>query len=129
MMATNVVAFMLVPGFFPMQLGEDGSAFTNATGVILGTLSVIFLLLAIGFGAVAYRNWFRYYSIGILVAFFVLTIFGLLATPQVPVGQPESSVGAQERTMSYSYLLWQAVLALALLRAKKDPNSTGTSHA
>jgi len=96
-----------------MQLGAAVSTIT----VVLGAVSMIFFLLAIGFGAAAHRNWFRFYSIGILVTFLVLTIFGFLVAPQIAAGT--SLVGVQERTMIYGYLLWVVVLDIVLLRAEK----------
>lgn len=105
MMFGNVV-FTLTGAFFPMQPGAAVSTIT----VVLGAVSMIFFLLAIGFGAAAYRNWFGLFSTGILVAFLVLTFLGLMA------GTPH--IGVQERTMAYTYALWQAVLAIVLLQAE-----------
>src|ERR1700693_1069848 len=62
--------------FFPNRLGETPKPLSP--GVILTATGVISLLVAIGFGAAAYRNWFRFYSIGTLLAFAVLTVLGLL---------------------------------------------------
>lgn len=96
----------LIWAFFPMQLGEAPSNIN----VVLGALSMIFFLLAIGFGAATYKNWFRLFSIGILATFLILAIFGFIVAT--------SSIGAQERTMTYSYVLWLAVLSILLLRIK-----------
>lgn len=105
MILGNVV-ITLIWAFFPMQLGET----VSILNVILGAVSMIFFLLAIGFGAAAYRNWFRFYSVGILVIFLVLTIFGLMAATH--------HIGVQERIMTYSYVLWLVVLSIVLLRIK-----------
>lgn len=106
MILANVIV-TLIWVFFPMQLGETA----NNLNVILGAVSMIFFLLAIGFGAAAYRNWFRYCSVGILVTFLVLTIFGVMANTH--------HIGAQERIMTYSNVLWLMVLSIVLLRIKK----------
>ncbi len=106
MMLGNVV-FTLVGAFFPMLPGEA----VSTTTVLAGAVSMVFFLLAIGFGAAAHRSWFRLFSTGILVVFLVLTILGLMAAT--------SQIGVQERTMAYSYALWQAVLAIVLLSAEK----------
>ncbi len=106
MMLGNVI-FILIGALFPMQPGDA----VSTAAVIVGGVSMVFFLLAIGFGAVANRSWFRLFSTGILVVFLVLTILGLMAA--------SSQVGVQERTMAYSYALWQAVLAIVLLRIEK----------
>lgn len=48
---------------------------------------MVFFLLAIAFAEAALHLWFRVLSIGILRAYAVLTVAGLLVTaPQVPPG-------------------------------------------
>jgi formate/nitrite transporter FocA (FNT family) len=64
---------------------------------------------------VAFHNWFRWYSIGTLLTFGLLTVFGLVAQT--------ARVGLQERTMIYGCLLWVALLAIVLLGAE-----TGTAR-
>jgi hypothetical protein len=110
----NAVIGFIVVIFFPMHLGET----VSAMHLILMAVSVLFFqMLIIVFGAVAFRNWFRFYSIGTLLAFIALTIFGLFVAPQVISGPPQS--GLQERVMAYGCLLWQAMLSAVLLRSQK----------
>jgi len=89
-----------------MQLGET----VSNINVILGAVSMIFFLLAIGFGAAAHRNWFRFFSVGILVLFLVQTIFGVMAATH--------HIGTQEHIMTYCYMLWLMVLSTVLLLIK-----------
>jgi len=107
----NAALTIVAVTFFPMHLGEPLSV------IHLGLMAVNVILLqmlTIIFGVVAFRNWYRYYSIGTLLAFFVLTVFGIFVAPQIIPGFPQS--GLQERVMGYAYLLWQVLLSLALLR-------------
>lgn len=119
----NAVISMVVVTFFPMHLGEA----VGAIHLGLMAFNVIFLqMLTIVLGAVAFKNWFRLYSLGTILAFLVLTVFGIFIAPQLIPGPPQS--GLQERVMGYGYLLWQALLSLALLRMKtatpkNSPNS------
>jgi hypothetical protein len=111
----NVAVSIVVVTFFPMHLGESLSA------IHLGLMAVNVILLqmlTIVFGTVAFRNWFRYYSIGTLLAFLVLTFFGIFLAPQIISGPPQS--GLQERVMGYGYLLWQALFSLVLLRMESE---------
>lgn len=116
-------AFLLIGGFFPFHLDEDLSASANTVNTIVIGVSVLFLLLAIGFGAAAFRNWFRFFSIGIFLIFLVEDVWATRHTPFVLGGQRGPLVGVQERTMLFSYLIWLVVLAIVLLRTKKrlDP--------
>jgi len=116
-------AFLLIGGFFPFHLDEEMSTFGNTMNTIVIGISVVFLLLAIGFGAAAFRNWFRYLSIGVFLIFLVGDVWATRHTPFALGGQRGPLVGVQERTMLFSYLLWVVALAIVLMRAKKglDP--------
>ena len=87
----------MLANFFPMHPGEDMGSPANTMNVATLGLSLILLLIAILSGAFAYKNWFRLYSLGTLLAFLVLTILGL--------SQVTPHVGAQERTIAYGCLL------------------------
>lgn len=106
LLVANGIVGLTATAFFPMQAGIRPSP--ASVGVILGAAGVIFLVVAIGFGAAAFTNWFRVYSIATLLVFAVLTIVGVAA-------QSEPRIGLQERVMSYGMLLWVGLLALVLL--------------
>jgi len=103
---------------FPMHLGEPVSSLANTMHSIFAGVEVLFTLLSIGFGAAAYRNWFRFYSIGTILT---LLIAGVVAFWLAATGQPTQWFGLIERINVYGYELWMAVLAIILLRAKKGP--------
>jgi len=106
---------------FPMHLGEPVSSLANIMHSIFAGIQVLFILLATGFGAVAYRNWFRFYSIGTILALLLTGVvaFGLAAAGQNPLTPPW--FGVIERINVYGYLLWQVMLAIIILRAEKEP--------
>ncbi len=101
---------------FPLHPGEPVSSFANTMHSIFAGIQVILTFLAIGFGAVAYRNWFRFYSIGTILTLLVAGFgsFWLAAS-----GQPTSWFGVIERINVYGYLLWVSVLSVVLLREEK----------
>jgi hypothetical protein len=117
LLAGNAVFFMIAVVFFPLHPGEPVNSPANTLNTIIMAVSVFLLLFAIGFGAAGNHNWIRYFSIGILLVFLVLTILGIYVFPRMAAGPPVSRVGIQERTMFYSELLWLALQALVLLRA------------
>ena len=117
LLAGNAVFSVVAVTFFPMHLGEAANSPANTMNVILMGMSVLFFFLAICFGAAASRNWFRYYSIGTILVFFVLDILATLGTKPAFGGHPGPLVGVQERTMIYGELLWLALQAIVLLRA------------
>lgn len=105
--------------FFPMRSGEPASS----VNVGFGAVSMVFFLLAIGCGAVAYRGLFRLYSSATLLAYLGLTVWGVSRGDAATTGS-SASVGVQERTMVAGYLLWVTVLAVLLLRAEKRRSLT-----
>ena len=106
---------------FPMHLGEPVSSFANTMHSIFAGVQVLLTLLAIGFGAVAYRKWFRFYSIGTILTLLVAGVVGFgLAAAQGGIAPPQW-FGVIERINVYGYLLWVAVLAVVLLRMEKGP--------
>jgi hypothetical protein len=108
------------PQFFPEDLSQAVSAFTNAMHIILTAITVLSILLQIGFGAAAFGKHFRFYSIGTLL---IVLAFGVLAGQQAPAlaaGQPTPWVGLLERINIYSYMLWVMVLSVTLLRTLSD---------
>ena len=103
---------------FPMHLGEPVSSFANTIHSIFAGVQVLLILVTIGFGAIAYRNWFRFYSIGTILT---LLFAGVVAVWLAATGQAKSWFGAIERINVYGYLLWVVVLAIVLLREEKRP--------
>ncbi len=133
LLAENGVASLVATTFFPKHLDEAASAAPNLINTVVMASGVVCFLLAMGFGAAARRGWFRYYSIGTLAAFVVLSI----TRPVLPI--PASAVnssltGVQERTMMYGFVLWLTALSLLLLlehhsgKPRRPINRTGVRN-
>ncbi|MGC9469586.1 MAG: DUF998 domain-containing protein [Anaerolineae bacterium] len=109
----NAVAGLIATVFFPTHFGER-PAFGTAN-VIIMLLSVVCFVLAMVVGAAAFRGWFRALSIAIPVAYVLLAVLRFTTASPAAEGAAVSMVGAQERTMGYSFLLWVMALAIHLL--------------
>jgi hypothetical protein len=116
LLAGNAVFSSLGIAFFPLHLNEAVDSPANRVNTIIMATGVFLLIFAIGFAAVGNHNWFRYFSIGILLLFIVLTMLGLWVFPHLSSAQPVTRVGIQERTMIYSEMLWLALQAVVLLK-------------
>jgi hypothetical membrane protein len=123
-----LVGLVLHP-FFPMSSRGMEAGFNDTMHATLTFVFVFLVLAAVICGAVAYRGWFRLYSIGSLV---VMAVFGGLAAaamPRIAGNLPTPWLGVFERANSYVYLAWLAVLAITVLRrslADATPETTGT---
>ena len=106
---------------FPMHLGEPVSSTANTIHSIFAGIQVLLTLLSIGFGAAAYRNWFRFYSIGTLLTLLIAGVVAFwMAAAQGGIAAPQW-FGLIERINVYGYDLWMAVLVIVLLRAENEP--------
>ena len=61
----------LAAPFFPMHMRGAGVTLTDTMHKILTMVTVLLMLTAIGFGAAAFRKWFRFYSIATIVILLV----------------------------------------------------------
>jgi len=114
--------------FAPMHqrevLASGGSTLTDTIHIlIMSPVSAIFMMVSMGFAAVAFKNWFRIFSIAsiiILLAFGALTGLG---APDVNANLPTPWLGVIERIMLGVFLLWTVVLAVILLQKEKRVGS------
>lgn len=117
-------ALGLIWPFAPMHLRETlaagGGTLSDTLHIALGSVTVVLMLLAIGFGAAAFGKTFRLYSIVSLV---ILAMFGgltFLEAPKVGANLPTPWIGVWERINIAVFLIWVVVLAIALWRGQ-DP--------
>lgn len=106
---------------FPMHRREalargEGSR-TDTMHIAFTSVNSLLILLAIGSASSAFGKRFRLYSIGTILV--LLVTGGLTATqaPRVEADLPTPWAGVSERISIGGYLLWQMVLATALLRS------------
>jgi hypothetical protein len=86
--------------------------------LILGALTVLLMLSAIGSGAAAWGKRFRVYSVATLLIVLVFGILTGLGSPGIAANLPTPWLGLWERISIAAFLLWVIVLAIALLRGE-----------
>ena len=99
-------------------LAAGGGTLTDASHIILANVTVLFILLAIGFGATAFGKRFRLYSVGTILILLLVGVLVGLDGPRLAANLPTPWVGVTERINVYGYLLWVAVVAITLLRVE-----------
>jgi hypothetical protein len=109
----NAVTGLVATLFFPTRFGER--PIFGSPGVLIMFVSVVFFVLAMVFGALAFRGWLRILSIAIPVTYVLLAVWRFATANTSLTGEVLSLVGMQERTMSYSFLVWVMALAMYLL--------------
>jgi len=115
LLAAGAVGLILHP-FFPMSSRGMEFGFNDTMHQILTGVWGLPVSPAVVFAAVAYRGWFRLYSIVSLV---VMMVFGWLAmTAMEGVGEnvPTPWAGGFERINAYVLMAWLVVLAVTVMR-------------
>lgn len=103
--------------FFPMHLRGAEPTFSDTMHIALAGATVLLILLAVLFAAGPFGRGFRLYSVATLA---VMIVFGGLAAldgPRLAAQLPTPWLGVTERINVGAYLLWTAMLSLALLRS------------
>lgn len=99
-------------------LAAGGGTPSDTLHVVLGVMTVLFMLVALGFGATAFGTRFRLYSIVTILILFVFGAFTGLDSSRLQANLPTPWIGLWERITIFGFLLWVVVLAVALLRAR-----------
>jgi membrane protease YdiL (CAAX protease family) len=116
---------LVVTLFFPMHMRGVEGTLTDAMHATLTLVGNLFFLLAIGFGATAFGKRFRLYSIATMVLIVVGGVLAGLDAPQMAADLPTPWMGLWERMDAFAYVLWMAVLAIALLRTRVERPKDG----
>jgi hypothetical protein len=118
------VLWPLAPMHLRAVLAAGGGTWTDTLHLVLASVTVLLMLLAIVCAASAFGKPFRRYCIAtlaILVAFGALTF---VDAPRLAANLPTPWMGVWERINLGVFLLWVAVLAVALLRARDTAATT-----
>jgi hypothetical protein len=111
--------------FFPMHTREvvaaGGSTLSDTMHVALTIVLSLLFLLAMGFGAAAFGKRFRVYSVTTILTLLVFGALTSMHTSALAANEPTPWQGVYERINIGAYLLWMTVLAIALLRARRQP--------
>jgi hypothetical membrane protein len=114
LIASSIVGFF-THVVFPMSSRWMEPSFTDTMHIIGTGVWSLFVLVAMVLSAVAYRGWFRRYSI---VTLLVLVGFGTAAS--IAMGGLEEDLtpwaGGFERINAYAFFAWLVVLAVTVMR-------------
>jgi hypothetical protein len=114
--------------FAPMHqrevLAAGGGTISDTMHLVLSFVTVLLMLSAIGFGAAAFGEAFRFYSIISLVMLLTFGILTGLEAPNVESNGSTPLIGVWERINIGIFLLWIVILATVLL-GRKEQNKFG----
>lgn len=122
LMVAHAVLNLIVGPFSSMHqreaLAAGGATLSDTLHLILVGVGVFIFLSEIAFAATVFGKRFRLYSLATIVAMLIFGFITSLYAPEVQANEPTPWAGVYERINAYGYMLWLAVLAIALLRGQ-----------
>jgi hypothetical protein len=122
-------ALGLVWPFAPMHLREvlaaGGGTAADTLHLVLGGVTEVIYLVALGYAAMALGKAFRFYSLATLLALVAFGVLMVREAPLISANQPTPLIGVSERINIGAFLLWMVVLAIVLLARRRSPDTRG----
>jgi pimeloyl-ACP methyl ester carboxylesterase len=105
-------------GWLPMHqrevLAAGGGTLTDTMHLLWSVITVSLMMVEMGFAAAAFGRRFRSYTVVTMVVLFVFGALTFRSAPGVAANLPTPWLGVWERINVLGFMVWQAVLALAL---------------
>ena len=117
MIWANAADSLILWNFFPMHMRGVPPTFTDIMHALLAINP--FVLMTLALGAVAFKNWFRFYSVATILTVLILAASAFAYIPELQANQPTHGLGLAERAGQYAHQLWHAVLAIMLIREQR----------
>jgi hypothetical protein len=123
--ALFVVSGLIGLGWLPMHqrevLAAGGGTLTDTMHIVWSVVTVLLMMLQMGFAAAAaFGRRFRIYTIATMVVLFFFGALTFRTAPGVAANLPTPWLGVWERINVLGFMVWQAVLAMALLRSEGE---------
>ena len=114
MVLANAANSLVLWNFFPMHMRGVPATFTDGMHGILAINP--FVLLSTVLGIAAFKRSFRAYSAATALVLLVCALMSVSHVSAFVANQPTPGMGLLERIAQYAHQLWQAMLAVVLMR-------------
>lgn len=101
-------------------VAAGGGTITDTLHIAWAIITLLLMMLMMGFGAAALGKRFRFYTIATWVIFTGFGILTWLESPGIEKSLPTPWIGLWERINIGAFMLWIIVLAIVLLKNGKD---------
>jgi amino acid transporter len=108
----------------PMHQRGQQPTLTDTLHIVWASVTVLFMMVMMGFGAGAFGKTFRIYTLASLSLHLVFGILTSLEAPNIPINGPTPTIGLWERINIGVFMLWIAVLS-GIVIARSRPTSVG----
>lgn len=117
MLACSAINGLVLWNFFPMHMRGAERTMTDTMHLVLAANP--FVLLSLLFGAAAFRNGFRVYTIATIIVLLALAFYGFSYASAVATNAQTPWMGLTERIAQYAVGLWQMMLAAVQWRERR----------
>ncbi len=120
-----IISFCIVNFYWPPMhqrevLAAGGGTLTDTLHIVWASITLLFMMLMMGFGAAALGKGFRLYTIATFVVFLVFGILSFMESTGMEAGLPTRWMGLWERINIGAFMLWVIVFAINLLRLQRS---------
>jgi len=100
-------------------LAAGGGTFTDTWHIVMSVITVLLMIVSIGFGAAAFGKGFRFYSIVTILVFIVFGILTFIESPNIDKNLPTPYIGLWERINIAAFMVWVLMFSAILLRLER----------
>jgi hypothetical protein len=120
-----IISFSIVNFYWPPMhqrevLAAGGGTITDTLHIVWASITLLFMMLMMGFGAAALGKGFRLYTVATFVVFLVFGILTFIESTGMEAGLPTRWMGIWERINISAFMLWVIVFAINLLRMQRS---------
>jgi hypothetical protein len=119
--AASAIDAMVLWNVYPMHMRGEERTFTDLMHLVLAANPFVLATLIISI--FAFRNGFRRFSVAVLGAVLLLSIFGFSYATAVDTNGATPGLGLIERLGQYLYQVWQVALVTVLLRRLRSADA------
>ena len=115
-----IIAYCIFNFYWPPMhmrevIASGGGTLSDTLHLVWAMITLLFMMLLMGFGAAGLGKRFRYYTFATWVVFILFGVLTFMESPGIEANLPTPYIGLWERINIGAFLLWVAVLAIVLL--------------
>lgn len=100
-------------------IAGGGGTLTDTLHIVWATMTIIFMMLMMGFGAAALSKKFRIYTMATFAVFIICGVLTFMASPAMSANMPTPWMGLWERINIAAFMIWVIVFAFKLLERQE----------
>jgi len=123
-----IIAYCILNFYWPPMhqrevIAAGGGTVTDTLHIVWATMTLLFNMLLMGFGAAALGKRFRLYTIATWIVFIIFGVLTFMESPGIEANLPTPHIGLWERINLGAFLLWIIVFAIILLQKIKEDHA------